>query len=95
MNICPRCGTAGAVEDRFCGFCGYNLTVGNKSDFVTRQDLKTHDVRFDLAVIYFNEGKYAAAKQIFENVLKEHPDHAQALDLYEQSRKALESAKAE
>ncbi len=95
MNICPRCGTGGANGDRFCGFCGYNLTVQNDSDFVTRQDLKVQDIRFDLAIVYYNEGKYAAAKQIFENVLKEHPEHTQARELYEKSRKALADARVD
>ncbi|MFQ5752097.1 MAG: zinc-ribbon domain-containing protein, partial [bacterium] len=31
MSRCPRCGKSHSLEDRFCGFCGYNLAVQNNS----------------------------------------------------------------
>jgi len=89
MAVCPRCGKAHGSVDRFCGFCGYNLTVESRSDFVTQRDLKVKDIRFNLGVLYFNENKYSEAMDIFEKILQDTPDHLQAIDMYERTKTAL------
>ncbi len=92
MTVCPRCGKPHGTDDRFCGFCGYNLTVESRSDFVTQRDLKVKDIRFNLGVLYFNEKKYAEAGEIFEKILHDTPDHLQAIDMFERTKKALQEA---
>lgn len=95
MAVCPRCGKAHGSDDRFCGFCGYNLTVESRSDFVTQRDLKVKDIRFNLGVLYFNGNKYEEAVDIFGKILHDTPDHLQAIDMYERAKSALAEASAE
>jgi tetratricopeptide (TPR) repeat protein len=89
MNICPRCGKVFDSKDRFCGLCGYNLTVQNSSDFITRHDISINDVQFDLGMIYFKEEKYAEALEVFEKMRQQDPDNLQVLDMYERTRQAV------
>ena len=91
MNTCPRCGKSGEGDNRFCGFCGYNLTVQNASDFVTKYAVKAKDIRFDLGVVYFNEGKYKEAFEIFDKIHKEDPDNIRATEMYQRTREALKA----
>jgi cytochrome c-type biogenesis protein CcmH/NrfG len=69
--------------------CGYNLTVQNSSDFVTRHDININDVQFDLGMIYFKEEKYGEALEIFEKMYHQDPDNLQVLDMYERTRQAV------
>lgn len=89
MNICPRCGKSYSSEDKFCGFCGYNLTVQINSNFVTQRALKVSDIRFNLGLVYFKEGKYSQAIETFEKILKDEPDHLQVQEMLERAREAL------
>ena len=88
--MCPRCGKVSKPEDRFCGFCGYNLTVANTSDFVTKQDLNLNDIKFDLAMVYFKEKKYKQALDLFEKVIEKHPDNLQVMNMLDRTREILE-----
>ena len=87
--VCQRCGSPYKSEDRFCGFCGYNLTVKNESNFVTMHAMNAGDIQFDLAVLYFKEGKYNEALEIFEKIRKEKPDNLQVINMCERAREAL------
>lgn len=89
MNFCPRCGKTFQPEDRFCGFCGCNLTVENISDFVTQPSLKISDIQFDLGILYFKEKKYAQAAEIFEKLQDAHPDNIQIIDMLQRAQEAL------
>jgi len=89
MKLCPRCGKSCESDNRFCGFCGYNLTVKNASDFVTKYAVKVKDIQFDLGVVYFNECKYREAFEIFDRIHRESPDNLQAIEMYERTREAL------
>ena len=91
MKLCPRCGKIHHPEDRFCGFCGCNLTVDNISDFVTKMALNADDIKFDLGVFYYHEGKYEQAAEIFQAVLNEKPDHAAANEMYAKTQAALDN----
>lgn len=89
MNMCPRCGKPYEESDRFCGLCGYNLSVKSDSNFVTKRDMKVKDIQFDLGLLYFNDGKYQEAYQIFERIYRENPDNLQAINMYNKTRKQL------
>ncbi len=89
MIFCPRCAKSGNSDDRFCGFCGYNLMVQNASDFVTKQSLKVKDIKFDLGLVYFKEGKYQKAFEIFEKIHQSDLSNIQATEMYERARDAL------
>ena len=85
---CSRCGKFYNSGDRFCGFCGYNLNVSD-TNFVTLHDLNAQDVQFDLGLLYFKEGKYQDALEIFERMKKKKPDDLQVMNMYERTREAL------
>lgn len=87
--VCQRCGSPHKSEDRFCGFCGYNLTVENDSDFVTMHAINAKDIQFDLGLMYFKEGKYQEALDIFDKIQKEKPDNLQVINMCERTREAL------
>lgn len=87
--VCDRCGSPTGSKDRFCGFCGYNLTVKNSSDFVTMHAMNAGNIQFDLGVLYFKKGKYEEALEIFENIRKEKPDNLQVINMCERARKAV------
>ena len=89
MNLCPRCARSCENEDRFCGICGYNLTVQNASDFVTKYAVRVKDIQFDLGVVYFREGKYQEAFEIFERIHRDDPDNIPVIEMYERTREAL------
>lgn len=91
MNVCPRCGKPCGLEDRFCGLCGYNLTVTNNSDFVTKYALRADHIQFDLAMVYFKEEKYAQALEIFEKIHDEDPENLQVIDMCKRTRAALDN----
>ena len=87
--VCHRCGSPYKSEDRFCGFCGYNLSVTNSSNFVTMHAIHAKDIQYDLGLLYFKEGKYQEALEIFEKIQKETPDNLQVINMYERTREAL------
>lgn len=89
MSTCPRCGKAHGLDDRFCGFCGYNLAVSSRSDFETMRDLKASDIQFDLGVLYYNEGKYEQALEVFERIGAANPENAQVKKMSELARAQL------
>ncbi len=89
MSTCPRCGKSHGLDDRFCGFCGYNLAVSGRSDFETMRDLKVSDIQFDLGVLYYNEGKYEQALEVFEKIRAANPENSQVKEMTELARAQL------
>ena len=87
--VCARCGNPNGSKDRFCGFCGYNLTVKNESNFVTMHAINARDIQFDLGLLYFKEEKYQEALEIFETIKKQKPDNLQVINMYERAREAV------
>ena len=87
--VCPRCGSLSGSKDRFCGFCGYNLTVKNDSNFVTMYAMNAKDIQFDLGLMYFKEEKYQEALEIFEKIKKKKPDDLQVINMCERARVAV------
>jgi len=47
------------------------------------------DIQYDLGLLYFKEGKYQEALEIFEKIQKETPDNLQVINMYERTREAL------
>ena len=88
--VCARCGSPVGPNDRFCGFCGYNLTVKNESNFVTMHAMNVRDIQFDLGLLYFKEGKFQEALEIFETIKKKKPDNLQVINMYERAHKAVQ-----
>ncbi len=86
---CARCGSPTGSKDRFCGFCGYNLTVKNDSDFVTMYAMDAKDIQFDLGLMYFKEEKYQEALEIFEKIKKGKPDNLQVINMCQRAREAV------
>ena len=67
MNVCPRCGNFPRSYDRFCGRCGYNLTVPIQPDRVTQRDLNSKDIRKGLGQVLKQNGKHEEAEKILKN----------------------------
>jgi tetratricopeptide (TPR) repeat protein len=89
MDRCKRCGETFEPEDKFCGFCGFNIAAISTSELVTQQSLKSNDIQFNLALVYLKSGKYGHAIEIFEKLLERTPDDFQIRDLYETAIEAL------
>jgi FimV-like protein len=89
MNECRRCGKSYSIGQKFCGFCGFNLTVSNTGQLVTAVTLKSSDIKLDLAKTYYEMGKYKQALQTLEKFLKENPKNPEAHKIYEQWKQAL------
>ena len=87
MKKCPRCSYDIYTNDKFCGFCGYNLSASDSESTFTKQDLKLSDIRLNLGVIYLKQGKNDLAIELFEKILKQDPKNGNA-------RQMLENAKA-
>ncbi len=87
--VCTLCGTPTGSTDRFCGFCGYNLTVKNDSDFVTMYAMNAKHLQFDLGIMYFKEEKYQEALEIFEKIKEEKPDNLQVINMCQRAREAV------
>jgi tetratricopeptide (TPR) repeat protein len=51
--------------------------------------LNAKDIQYDLGLLYFKEGKYQEALEIFEKIQKEKPDNLQVINMYERTREAL------
>lgn len=88
---CPRCKNLAESCDRFCGRCGYNLSVVPDTDFQTIHAGKVGDVQFDLGVLYFQKGRFKEALEIFEQIEKENPDNLQVIIMCERTRDALKA----
>lgn len=91
MNICKRCGEIFNPEDKFCGFCGFNLAALETSELATQQALKANDIQFNLGLVYYKMGKYTQALEIFEQFLEKDPHNVQVKDLYENAREAVKA----
>lgn len=91
MNICPRCGKFYDPEDKFCGFCGFNLAALMTTERDTQRALKVSDIHFNLGMVYYKMGKFDLAMQTFENCLEKNPDNLRVRNMYKQARKALKS----
>ena len=79
MEQCPRCGVESFSGDKFCGSCGYNLSVKMEMNtIVGKKTTDAKDMRINLGVIYLKQGKYDLAIQSFEKVLEEDPNNSMA-----------------
>jgi len=87
--VCARCGSPTGTKDRFCGFCGYNLTVKNDSDFVTMYAMDAKDIQFDLGLMYFKEERYQEALEIFEKIKEEKPNNLQVINMCNRASDAV------
>jgi tetratricopeptide (TPR) repeat protein len=90
MNRCKRCGEAFKPGDRFCGFCGFNFAALETSELATRLAIKSEDIQFDLASIYYKEGKYEQALDIIERLLEDNPENIQAIAMQKLVLEALD-----
>lgn len=89
MNRCRRCGTIYDPDDRFCGFCGFNLAAQRTSELVTQVALKSKDILYDLGLAYFQNGQYKQAVATFEQILEGDPENLQIKEMCNRARKAL------
>ena len=89
MKKCPSCRTEIFTEDKYCGNCGYNLSIQMQSNTIfTQRELKVNDIRTNLGVIYIKQGKYELAIQNFKKVLEEDPDNELVCQMLEQAQAA-------
>jgi tetratricopeptide (TPR) repeat protein len=91
MNRCKRCGRNYQSQDRFCGFCGFNLAAQETSEMATRLAMKSSEIHFNLGLRYFNEAKYAEALSAFEKTQEEDPDDERIQEMIDRTRSALDS----
>ncbi len=90
MSTCPRCGKQIQEDDKFCGFCGFNLTIEQSTSSFTQQELKVSDIRLNLGMVYLKQGKYKLALENFKKVLAQDPNHPMAGQMIEQVQTAME-----
>lgn len=90
MNSCPRCGKQIQENDKFCGFCGYNLTVEQTTNSFTQQELKVSDIRLNLGMVYLKQGKYNLALENFKKVLDHDPHHPTVNQMIKKVQAAME-----
>lgn len=78
MNMCPECGKGYIEGDRFCGLCGINLhrIAIMDSGARTQKSLDLIDVYYNLGLVYFKKGEYAAALKVWEKALARDPGNA-------------------
>ncbi len=88
--ICPRCGRKCSPHDKFCGFCGFNLAAATTTEMPTKTSIRLADVQFNLGMVFFREGKYQEALQIFENVVKQEDANLRAAEMLARTREILE-----
>ncbi|MFQ5602957.1 MAG: tetratricopeptide repeat protein [bacterium] len=89
QNKCPRCYKQYALEDKFCGFCGFNLSALPTAEMITQRAMRVSDIQFNLGMVYFNMGKYEQALQNFEKCIEESPDNLSFREMYEKAKLAL------
>jgi len=92
MRRCPKCGAHCETEDRYCGQCGVQLSLGGRSGAYTQKELSINDIRLNLGVVYMKKGNYQSACEVFEKILRENPGHVRAQQLLEESRQKLTQA---
>ena len=88
MNICPRCDKKIGVDDKFCGYCGYNLLMGKAGNSFTQPELKVVDIRMNLGIVYLKQGKYDMAIENFEKVLHHDPNNMMAIKMIKKAKNA-------
>lgn len=91
MRICPRCSKSYDSQDKFCGFCGFNLAALQTAEMVTQRALNASDIHFNLGVVYYKMGKFEQAKHTFEKCLAENPDNLRVRDMYDKASEALKA----
>ena len=89
MGSCRRCGKSYDSEDKFCGFCGFNLAAQGTSELATQLSLKASDIHFNLGLRYLKDGKYQQALEAFEKTLAESPDDLRVQEMCWRAREAL------
>ncbi len=85
MNVCKRCSNSYSSEDKFCGFCGFNLAALATSEMVTRV-IKSSNIHFDLGLKYFTEGKYSEAIESLDKALSINPGDDLIQEMLERAR---------
>ncbi len=93
-DSCPRCGANVNSQDKFCGFCGFNLSATTNFVAGTQMEMKLADIHFNLGVVYFKNGKYTKALELFEKLREEAPENAEVLKMLEKTQNALNNKTA-
>lgn len=88
MKICPRCDKEIQYEDKFCGFCGYNLLMEKAGSSYTQQELKISDIRLNLGIVYLKQGKFEMAIENFEKVLEMDPENISVKKMLQKAKSA-------
>jgi Tfp pilus assembly protein PilF len=88
MKACPRCDKEISNEDKFCGFCGYNLLMEKAGSSFTQQELKVSDIRLNLGIVYLKQGKFEMAIENFEKVLELDPENLSVKKMLEKAQSA-------
>ncbi len=88
MEKCHRCGFDIYNNDKFCGFCGYNLSASSNDNSFTKQELKLTDIRLNLGIVYIKQGKNDLAIELFEKVLKQEPNNLTVKQMLETAKAA-------
>ena len=88
MKSCPRCDKEIQNEDKFCGYCGYNLLMEKAGSSFTQQELKVSDIRLNLGIVYLKQGKFEMAIENFEKVLEIDPGNISVKKMLEKAQSA-------
>ena len=88
MEKCPRCGFDVCNKDKFCGFCGYNLSASCNDNTFTKHELKLSDIRLNLGIVYIKQGKNDLAIELLEKVLKQEPNNLTVKQMLETAKAA-------
>ncbi len=91
MNICPQCGKDTFPGDNYCGGCGVDLSIHTQDNSMfTQQELNVNDIRYNLGVVYFKQGRYDIAMSNFKKVLDKNPDNKMAKKMLTRAHQAIE-----
>lgn len=75
MSECPNCKAPCSAQDRYCNQCGTRLTKVElaESGARTQKAVDLVDVYYNLGMVYFKQGQYPKALEIWERTLARDP----------------------
>lgn len=92
MPTCNQCGADYEAGDRYCTRCGQKLSVyDGPEEMATQKALDISDVRYRLGMVYYRQGHYQRAVQIWEKILQERPGDGELEGLIRDARERREA----
>ena len=92
--ICFRCKAPALEGDLFCGKCGAPLAQSGESvcEKVTMATLDSAFIKERLGIVYFKEGRYGEAQEMFETSLKIKPGNPEVREWIRRVKAKLKKA---